>query len=240
MGTKLALSCANLFMGHFEDKYVYSYPLQPFIWKQYIDDIFFVWTYGLDELDKFVSYLNSCHNTIKFTLETSCLKIYFLDITILKETNGQISTNLYYKPTDSHKYLLYSSEYPRHLSNSIPYSQFVRIKCLCTKPEDFWLNALMLTTHFIHRGYPKHLVLKALDKTDSLNREDLLNKETLKQPTSPITPQESYCVTTHNPTNPPIKEIITSNWDILGKTKTSRPLLESEIVLGFRQKQKSF
>ena len=69
MGTKLTLSCANLFMGHFEDNYVYSYPLQPFIWKQFIDDIFFVWTYGLDELDKFVSYLNLCHNTIKFTLE---------------------------------------------------------------------------------------------------------------------------------------------------------------------------
>ena len=44
MGTKLAPSFANLFMGHLEDKFVYSYPLQPFIWKRFIDDIFFVWT----------------------------------------------------------------------------------------------------------------------------------------------------------------------------------------------------
>ena len=235
MGTKLAPSFANLFMGHFEDKYVYSYPLQPFIWKRFIDDIFFVWTYGQDELDKFVRYLNSCHDTIKFTLETSCLKINFLDITITKETDGHMSTNLYCKPTDSHNYLLYSSEHPRHLLNGIPYSQFVRIKRLCTKPEDFRLNALMLITHFIRRGYPKHLVQKALGKTDSLNREDLLNKETLKQPIDHNTPQKFYCVTTHNPANPPIKETITSNWDILGKTKTSRPLLESEIVFGLRR-----
>ena len=75
MGTKLAPSFANLFMGHFEDKFVYSYPLQPLIWKRFIDDIFFVWTYGQDELDKFVNYLNTCHDTIKFTLEISCLTL---------------------------------------------------------------------------------------------------------------------------------------------------------------------
>ena len=196
---------------------------------------FFLWIYGQDELDKFVSYLNHCHETIKFTLERYCLKFDFLDITIFTETDGQICTNLYCKPTDSHNYLLYSSEHPRHLLNGIPYSQFVRIKRLCTKPEDFRLNALMLITHFIHRGYPKHLVVKALDRADSLNREDLLNKETLKQPTNPNATQKFYCVTTHNPANPPIKEIITSNWDILGKTKTSRPLLESEIVFGLRR-----
>ena len=161
--------------------------------------------------------------------------INFLDITITKELGGQICTNLYCKPTDSHNYLLYSSEHPRHLLNGIPYSQFVRIKRLCTKPEDFWLNALMLITHFIRPGYPKHLVLKALAKSESLNWDDLLNKETLKPTNTPVITQKFYCVTTHNPLNPPIKETITSNWDILVKTKTSRLLLESEIVFGLRR-----
>ena len=32
MGTKLAPSYANLFMSKFEDKYVYTYPLQPQLW----------------------------------------------------------------------------------------------------------------------------------------------------------------------------------------------------------------
>ena len=71
---------------------------QPFIWKRFIDDIFFVLTYGQPELDKFVAYLNNCHDTIKFTLETSCLKINFLDITITKENDGTVliaSTILY-------------------------------------------------------------------------------------------------------------------------------------------------
>ena len=74
---------------------------------------------------------------------------------------------------------------------------------------------------------PKHLVEKALHKADNLNREDLLNKESLKQPINPNPTQKFYYVTTQYPANPPVKEIITSNWDILAKTKTSRPLLES-------------
>ena len=146
-----------------------------------------------------------------------------------------MSTNLYCKPTDSHNYLLYSSEHPRHLLNGIPYSQFVRIKRLCSKPEDYRLNALMLSTHFIRRGYPKHLVLKALKRADTKTRDDLLNKEILTQKPAQNRSQKFYCVTTHNPQNPPLRNIIPSNWDILGKTKTTRPLLDSEIIFGLRR-----
>ena len=42
MGTKLAPSYANLFMTKFEDKYAYTYPQQPLLWKRFIDDIFLI------------------------------------------------------------------------------------------------------------------------------------------------------------------------------------------------------
>ena len=235
MGTKLAPSFANLFMGYFEDKFVYSYHLKPFIWKRFIDDIFFVWTYGQNELDNFVDYLNNCHDTIKFTLETSLLNINFLDITIPHESDSTVSTNLYCKPTDSHNYLLYLSEHPRHILNGIPYSQCVRVKCLCSKDEDFRLNALMLTQHFLRRGYPKHLVLKALERTNLLKCETLINKETLKEIRHEPENKKFYCVTTHNPLHPPIRDTITNNWELLGKTKTSGQLLDAEIVFGLRR-----
>ena len=152
MGTKLAPSFANLFMGHFVEKFVYTYKLKPLIWKRFIDDIFFIWTYGQDELDTFVQHLNGCHKTIKFTVESSLNTINFLDITVNKEQDGSLSTTLYCKPTDSHNYLLYSSEHPRHILNGIPYSQMLRVRRICTKMEDFLANALMLSSHFIRRG----------------------------------------------------------------------------------------
>ena len=40
MGTRVAPSHANIFMSNFEEKYVYTYDLQPGAWYRYIDDIF--------------------------------------------------------------------------------------------------------------------------------------------------------------------------------------------------------
>ena len=37
------------------------------------------------------------------------------DLHVTHESDLTVSTNLYCKPTDSHNYLLYLSEHPRHL-----------------------------------------------------------------------------------------------------------------------------
>ena len=72
-------------------------------------------------------------------------------------------TSLYCKPTDSHNYLLFSSE------------QFIRIKRLCSQWEDFLSSYYISSTPFIRRGYPKHLVKSSPLRAESLPREDLLN-----------------------------------------------------------------
>ena len=55
MGTKLAPSYANLFMTKFEQNHVYTYHLQPTIWKRFIDDIFMIWPHGMDSLLEFIT-----------------------------------------------------------------------------------------------------------------------------------------------------------------------------------------
>ena len=132
MGTKLAPSFANIFMGWFEETHVYPYKLQPLLWKRYIDDISIIWQHIEEELNKFIKYLNNKHDTIKFTEETSDVSINFLDITIALNPQGKLTTTLYCKPTDSHNYLLYSSEHPRHILREIPYSQFLRVRRICS------------------------------------------------------------------------------------------------------------
>ena len=84
MGTKLAPSFANLFMGYFENKFIYSYRLQPLLWKRFIDDFIFIWTHGKDELTLFVKYLNDCHETIKFTLEPHLRRSTFWTLELSK------------------------------------------------------------------------------------------------------------------------------------------------------------
>ena len=81
-GTKLAPSYANLFLTKFEEKYVYTYPLQPKLWKRFIDDIFLIWPHGMDSLLQFIKQLNTVHSTIKFTSNISPTEISFLDLTV--------------------------------------------------------------------------------------------------------------------------------------------------------------
>ena len=59
MFIKMAPSFANLFLGFFEANALKNAPFQAHTWLHYIDDIFMIWTEGLDNLKIFLDYLNN-------------------------------------------------------------------------------------------------------------------------------------------------------------------------------------
>ena len=63
----MAPAYANLFMDSLERKLLSEARVKPDIWWRYIDDIFVVWTKGEEELMEFLNYINTAHETIKFT-----------------------------------------------------------------------------------------------------------------------------------------------------------------------------
>ena len=98
-------------MSKFEQDHVYTYHLQPILWKRFIDDIFLIWTHGMDSLEEFILHLNTVHPTLKFTSVISSTEIAFLDLTIYI-TDDKLCTRLYTKDTDRHMYLNFHSEHP--------------------------------------------------------------------------------------------------------------------------------
>ena len=70
-------------------------------------------------------------------------------------------TSVHCKPTDSHSHLLYSSSHPSHVKNSIPYSQFLRLrrhfKSLLTRKQARWPHFLLpfLNGHIMNVNYAK-------------------------------------------------------------------------------------
>ena len=127
MGTMLAPSYANLFMTKFEQNHVYTYHLQPTLWKRFIDDIFMIWPHGMDSLLEFIEHLNTVNPTIKFTSTISQTEVAFLDL-IIYIRGDKLYTRLHTKSTYRHIYLNFHSEHPMSLKRSIPYSQFLRLK----------------------------------------------------------------------------------------------------------------
>ena len=88
-------------------------------WRRFLDDCYINWPYGEDKLKKLHDILNSLDDSIKLTAETSCEELPFLDVMIRKD-NTHLTTDIYYKPTDSFQYLPYTSSHPRHTKNNIP------------------------------------------------------------------------------------------------------------------------
>ena len=60
MGTRIAPSYANHFMGSLEEDFLNSEDSKPDLWFRFIDDIFLLWIHGHDSLLLFLECLNSC------------------------------------------------------------------------------------------------------------------------------------------------------------------------------------
>ena len=121
MGTKLAPSYANIFMGRLEKKLLAkaaTLGLKLLLYLRYIDDIFIIWDQGADNLEFFIKLANEFYHTIKFTAEFSTESVNYLDTTvkIRKDLDGKntIYTDLYTKDTDTHNYLHFTSSHPIH------------------------------------------------------------------------------------------------------------------------------
>ena len=67
MGSPVSAVVANLYMEHFENMALRSSPVQPKLWKRYVDDICCVLKNG--EEDSLLAHINSLRDSIKFTME---------------------------------------------------------------------------------------------------------------------------------------------------------------------------
>jgi len=137
MGTKMGPSYASLFVGDIEHQYFNQYNgPKPELYRRYIDDCIGATSSTREDLNQFITAVSSFHPAVKYTWEIFDTSLAFLDIKVSVEGN-RLCTSVHYKPTDSHSYLLYSSSHPSHIKNSIPYSQFLRLRRLRSHDSDF-------------------------------------------------------------------------------------------------------
>ena len=230
MGTRVAPSYANIFMAKFEYENVYPHTAHCLVWWRYIDDIFAIFNTEIANIDKFVRKLNERHQTIKFTSEISNTSINFLDATVSKQ-GTKLSIKSYTKPTDANNYLLYNSCHPQHCKDSLPYSQFLRIRRLCSNLEDFDAKIIDMGKHFLRRGYPSHIVENAAIKARRQDRAKLIDPP----PKPQVDNQKAFLVTTYHPHFPEIKKIVESNWDMLAKSICTKQLYDRRFTTGFRR-----
>ena len=146
---------------NFEDKFYIIFAVsKPYLWRRYIDDIFFIWQGNVDELSEFITHINQQHPFIKFTetynVETK--SIPFLDMMVHFNDDGFIETDLYKKDTTRAQYLLPSSCHPGHITKNIPYSLAYKLLRICSKEETFLLRLEELRKDLLSRSYKPRII----------------------------------------------------------------------------------
>lgn len=155
MGTRAAPNFANVYMGWFEDEFGHQAHWYEYIldWIRFIDDIFMIWKGDSNSLEEFINHLNNAAPSINFMHEISKRQVNFLDTTIIKNENGDVETDVYQKPTDTHPYLHWTSVHPPHLKRSIPYSQELRLRRICSDTNKLRTRITEYTEFFTACGH---------------------------------------------------------------------------------------
>ena len=184
-------------------------------------------THGVEKLEEFLQFINGAHDTINFTSEYSEKSINFLDVQVSISENGEVSTDLYTKPTDTHQYLQAESCHPNHIKKSIPYSQALRILRICSDLDTAKERCDTLTSNLTKRGYDKKKVQAEVNRA-------------IQNYTNPPPPRENsgrrlFFTTDYHPALPDIKGILTSFLPVLHQSEKMKEVMPSPPTMSFRQ-----
>ena len=109
----------------------------------------------------FIGQVSLFHSTIKFTAEYSNEEVNFLDVNI-KLIDGELTTDLFGKPTDTSKFLNPASCYPYHCKKGIRYSQALRLNRTFSHKENFDRRCDDVEKWFMERGYYEKIIKKQI------------------------------------------------------------------------------
>ena len=69
---------------------------------------------------------------------------------------------------------MYSSSHPSHVKNSIPFSQFLRLRRLCSDDSDFSKKSETMCQFFDRRSYPVSVVQAGHHRAKQIDRKSAL------------------------------------------------------------------
>ena len=193
---------------------------------RYIDDCIGAISSSREELNRFITSVNSFHPALKYTWEISETSLAFLDIKVSINGNG-LRTSVHYKPTDSHSYLLHSSSHPS--MSKIPFPILNFLDCdVCVVMTDFSNTSQEMCQFFEKRGYPASVIQTAHHRAQQTDRQSALQtSQKEKNDRIPFT-------LTFHPHNNPVKAIILNNFKILQNDPETGAIFSQPPLISFK------
>ena len=185
MGNPLGPTLANAFLCHLEIKWLDNClsDFKPIFYRRYVNDTFILFR-DPSHIAKFLDYLNSQHNCIKFTFDIEDNKqLNFLDVKITK-TKNSFQTSLFRKSTVSSLGLQFDSSVPHHFRTNIISYLIDRAFKICSIELVFTLELKFLKQIFLCNNFPINFIDKCFKKTIKFNNNGKTSYATV--PKKPI------------------------------------------------------
>ena len=178
-GGSLCVQLANITVFYVMFKAVYSKPemMRNVVEaKRYIDDGAGFYIGSERNFKIWMDNVNSALRPYGLLIDESMIKdvgkfVPFLDIQFCFDTNGNLQTDLYVKPTDARSYLHYTSAHPNHTFSGIVYSQCLRLRRIINNQERLKTRLHELCDAFEKSGYPKNMLTNISTKIINTQRQ---------------------------------------------------------------------
>ena len=114
-----------------------------------------IWNKSENDLKSFVNEINKKHHSVKFAFKLFKEKTEFLDRLIYKGHNNVCKQHFIKSQLTVKNYLHGKSTHPLSLKKSIPYSQALRIKRVCSTFDEYEKYSNGLVKRFVEQGTKK-------------------------------------------------------------------------------------
>ena len=123
-----------------------------------------------------------------------------------------------------------TSAHPRSLINSIPLSQALRLKKICSETSELNKHLNELKESFINRGYKNHFLTDQFNRISEVTREALLSSKQKigNKPRIPL-------VLKFNKTLPNIKKISNEHWHLLQINVKLKNAFQEKLIIAYKR-----
>ena len=161
----------------------------------------------------------------KLLLKLAAKKLPFLDV-MMRKDKTHLTTDIYYKPTDSFQYSPYTSSHPRHPKNNIRYN-LARRTCMIVEKQDIKKRSLDdLKQILLRKQYTAEIIDYGVNKAPALTTEEL------RRVREQTTENNLLClVTTYSPNNPQVFQLVRRTLPMLNQNSSLKSIMSKTKVI---------
>ena len=172
MGSPVSVIVANLVMQHIENKILSNNFCDVLFWRRYVDD---AWAIIPEQnVVRFVDFINTIEDSIKFTVEREDhnLSLPFLDILISRNpVDCSFKISLFSKPTQSNRYLQFSSHNPMSHKRTVVKCLTKRSTLISSDDDVSKFQTGHVLNALLENGYPYHFIRKNVFSRNHVTRD---------------------------------------------------------------------